>query len=86
MRAKLALTGLSYYTPHSILNKRKQVLRAFCNLEPSHRSFINNTNKKMRLTHLMRLISFDTPWKDQKTSGFLMFARSMKRDQWHEMG
>ena len=38
------------------------------------------------LTHLMRVISFDTPWKPQKTRGFLMFSGGIKRDQWHEMG
>ena len=31
------------------------------------------------------LISFDIPWKHQKTSGFLMFSRGIKRDQWYEM-
>ena len=31
------------------------------------------------LTHLMPLISFDTPWKHQKTSGFL-FSGGIKRD------
>ena len=31
-------------------------------------------------------ISFDTPWKHQKTSGLLMFSGSIKRDQWHGMG
>ena len=34
----------------------------------------------------MPLISFDTPWKHQKTSVFLMFSGSIKRGQWHEMG
>ena len=38
------------------------------------------------LTHFMPLISFDTPLKHQKTSGFLMFSGVIKRDQWHEMG
>ena len=38
------------------------------------------------LTHFVPLISFDTLWKHQKTSGFLMFSRGIKRDQWHEMG
>ena len=27
-----------------------------------------------------------TPWKYQKTSGFLMFSGGIERNQWHEMG
>ena len=38
------------------------------------------------ITHFMPLISFDTPWKNQKTSGLLMFSDGIKRDQGHEMG
>ena len=38
------------------------------------------------LTHSTLLISFDTPWKHQKTSGFLMFSWGIKRDQWYETG
>ena len=38
------------------------------------------------LTHFMPLISFDTPWKRPKTSGFLIFLGGIKRDQWHETG
>ena len=34
----------------------------------------------------MPLVSFYTPWKQQKTSGFLMFSGGIKRDLWHEMG
>ena len=34
----------------------------------------------------MPLISFYTPWKHQRTSGFLMFPGWRERDQWHEMG
>ena len=37
-------------------------------------------------THFMPLISFDTPCKDQKISGLLMFLGGIKRDQWHEIG
>ena len=37
------------------------------------------------LTHFMLLISFDTPWKHQKTKDFLMFSGGIKRDQWHEI-
>ena len=37
------------------------------------------------LTHLMPLISFDTP-ENTRRSYFLMFSGGIKRDQWHEMG
>ena len=40
---------------------------------------------KFRLTHFMQLASFDTPWKHQKTIGFLMFSGGAERDQLHEM-
>ena len=48
-------------------------------------SFTIATNYRW-LTHFMPLISLDTPWKHQKSSGFLMFSGCIKRDQWHEMG
>ena len=32
----------------------------------------------------MPLASFDTPWKHQKTFGFLMFSGGIEGDQWHE--
>ena len=38
------------------------------------------------LTHFMPLVSFYTPSKHQKTSGFLTFSGGIERDQWHEMG
>ena len=31
-------------------------------------------------TQFMPLISFDTPWKHKKASGFLMFSGRIKRD------
>ena len=34
----------------------------------------------------MPLVSFDTPWKYQKTSGFRMFSGGIERDQCHEVG
>ena len=33
----------------------------------------------------MWLMSFYTPWKYQKTFGFLMFSRGLQREQWFEM-
>ena len=41
---------------------------------------------KMFLTQYMPLVSFYTPWKHQKTKGFLMFPGVIERHQWHEMG
>ena len=38
------------------------------------------------LTDFMPMVSFYTPWKHQKTSGFLMFSGAIERDQWHKMG
>ena len=38
------------------------------------------------LIHFMQLVSFYTPWKHQKTFGFLIFLGSIVGDQWHEMG
>ena len=40
---------------------------------------------KRYLTNFMLLVSFDTPWKHQKTRGFMMFSGGIERDQWHEM-
>ena len=33
----------------------------------------------------MSLVSFYTPWKHQKTSGFLMFSGGIEKEHWHEM-
>ena len=38
------------------------------------------------LAHFIPLISFYTPWKHQKTSGFLIFSWGIERHQWHETG
>ena len=46
---------------------------------------ILNCTEIEALTHIMPLVSFDTPWKHQKTFGFL-FSGGIERDQWHEMG
>ena len=34
----------------------------------------------------MPLVSFDTPWKHQKTFRFLIFSGGIERGQWHDMG
>ena len=40
----------------------------------------------LTLTHFIPLVSFDTPWKFQKTTGFQMFSGSTESDEWHKMG
>ena len=37
------------------------------------------------LTHFIPLVFFYTPWKPQKSGGYLMFSGG-KRDQWHKIG
>ena len=37
------------------------------------------------LTHSIPLVSFYTPWKNQKIPGFLMFSGGLEREQWYEM-
>ena len=41
---------------------------------------------KASLNHFVPLVFLYTPWKHQKTSGFLMFSGSIQRDWRHEMG
>ena len=45
-----------------------------------------NLKTFIKLTHFLPLARFYTPWKDQKTKGFLMFSGGIEKDQWHEMG
>ena len=42
--------------------------------------------KTLSLTCFIPLLSFYTPWKHQKSRGFLMFLRDIERDQWDEVG
>ena len=42
-----------------------------------------NVLKKLKMNHFVQLVSFHTPWKHQKTRGFL---GGIARDQWDEMG
>ena len=37
------------------------------------------------LTHFVPLVSFYTPSKHQKTTGFLMFRGGIERDHWHSL-
>ena len=36
--------------------------------------------------HFVTLVSFDTSWKSQKTTGFMGFSGGKERNQWYEMG
>ena len=42
--------------------------------------FIDVLSNRFSLTHFMPRVSFYTPWKQQKTSGFLMFSGGIERD------
>ena len=37
------------------------------------------------LTHFMPLVSLYTPWKHQKTSGFLIFLGGIEREHWQHI-
>ena len=39
-----------------------------------------------KLTYLMSLVSYFTPWKQKKTSDFFMFSGGIERNQGYEMG
>ena len=41
-------------------------------------------NTLRHLTHFMPLFFFDSPWTRQKSSGYLIFSRVIKRNQWHK--
>ena len=51
----------------------------------AHKQRITIYSNICKLTHFTVLISFYTPWKQQKTYCFLMFSEGIERDQWHEM-
>ena len=38
------------------------------------------------LTHFWPMFPFYTPWKQQKTKGFLVFSGGIKSEHWPEMG
>ena len=40
----------------------------------------NTVPSVAKLSHFMTLVSFYTPWKHQKTFGFLMFSEGIERD------
>ena len=44
------------------------------------------TSDSSLLTHFRPVFPFYTPWKRQKTSGFLTFSGSIEREHWPEMG
>ena len=39
-----------------------------------------------KLTHFRQIFPFYTPWKHQKTKGYLMFSGGIKWEVWPEMG
>ena len=49
------------------------------------RNVISRTLNIKKITYFMLLVSFYTPWKHQKTTGFLMFLGGIERNQWHIM-
>ena len=53
-------------------------------LSRSNVMFIYLSMFKGLLTHFMPQVSFNTPWKHQKTFDFLMFSGGIERDLWHE--
>ena len=69
---------------HKIINSARAT--QYYSLQPKQLQKNPMTDSKTLLTHFMPLISFDTPWKYQKTKGFMMFSGGIKRDPWHEMG
>ena len=54
-------------------------------LSRSNMMFIYLSMFKGLLTHFMPQVSFNTPWKHQKTFSFLMFSGGIERDLWHEI-
>ena len=47
---------------------------------------LKTTFKLFHLTHFRPMSPFYTPWKRQKTRGFLKFSGSIEREHWSEMG
>ena len=41
---------------------------------------------KKSLTHFQPMFHFYTPWKQQKTGGFLMFSGGIEVEHWLKMG
>ena len=48
--------------------------------------FVSDANPKENLTHFQTMFHFYTPWKHQKTSGFLTFSGSIEVEHWLKMG
>ena len=83
-------TEISYLTKNSIKLKSAisgHLLQCSCAIHYEFNVLAVDSNMlKLLLTHFMPLVSFDTPWKHQRTKGFLMFSGGIEKDQWHEMG
>ena len=82
-------TFLKKYCVTKYSSSQKQPPEVFCEKDVL-KNRENFTLKKLCynlfLTRFMIMVSFDTPWKNKKSSGFRMFWRVIKRDQWREMG
>lgn len=59
------------------LSRRRNPLEFYCQLK-----FFKTLNS---LTHSMSQVSFYTPWKYQKTRGFIFFSGGIERDQCRQM-
>ena len=49
---------------------------------------VRNTNVRVccQLTHFQPMSHFYTPWKDQKTGGFLIFSGGIEVEHWLKIG
>ena len=73
---------LTIFTNISILDIRLGSERT--PLKINANSFPNN--ESAALTHFLQLVPFYTPWKHEKTKGFLTFSEGTERNQRHEKG
>ena len=81
-KKKNKVLKLHIWPLYSVLRSSKWSNRISCNKTNSFRIF-NIT--KSRLTHSKPMLHFYTPWKHQKTSGFLMSSRVTEMEHWVAM-
>ena len=53
-------------------------------LDENNNSIFFESN--VELTHFRPMLLFYTPWKRQKTQGFLTFSGGIEKEHWPEMG
>ena len=63
-----------------------RILQPFILLKPNPLQAKVPILNPLPLTHFKPLVSFYTPWKHQKTFGFIMFSGGIETDQCFEMG